>query len=78
MKRSTHPEAYDYMIKIGIPRKEVDDCLDAYGIGLWEAHADLRAAGKLPASAMLRESTEDNESSDDDIDDIMNSPINPD
>ena len=53
MKRSTHPEAYDWLIKCGDTPQEIEDMFDSLVIGIYNAHADLRAAGKLPASAMM-------------------------
>ena len=50
MKRTTHPEAYDWLIKLGDTPEEIEGYIDAYVIGIWEAHADLRAAGKLPGA----------------------------
>ncbi|MCL2621150.1 MAG: hypothetical protein FWD97_09485 [Defluviitaleaceae bacterium] len=61
MKRETHPEAYDWAIKIGITKEGIADAWDSYIIGLYDAHADLRAAGKLPASA-IQEPVENEES----------------
>ena len=52
MKRETHPEAYDWFIKIGDSPQEIAGYIDEYCIGIYNAHADLRAAGKLPASAI--------------------------
>ena len=56
MNRETHPEAYDWLIKCGDTPEEIEGYWDSYAIGVWDAHADLRAAGKLPASAYLNES----------------------
>ena len=49
MKRATHPEAYDYFLKMGDTPEQIADYWDSYVIGVYDAHADLRAAGKLPA-----------------------------
>jgi len=62
MKRETHPEAYDWLIICGDTPEEIDGYIDEYAIGVWRAHADLRAAGKLPASAYVKKSLEDDES----------------
>ena len=62
MKRSTHPEAYDYFIKMGDTPEQMEGYWASYVIGVWEAHADLRAAGKLPA--VMLESVEVDESYD--------------
>ncbi len=51
MKRSTHPEAYDYVVILEGSTKIVDDMLDKLVIGIWEAHADIRA-GKQGLGAM--------------------------
>ena len=43
MKRSTHPEAYDYYLRAFETTPEiVDDMLDKLVIGIWEGHADIR------------------------------------
>jgi len=52
MKKEHHPEAYDWAIKCGMSENEIGSAWTGYIIGLYDAHADLRAAGKLPASAM--------------------------
>ncbi|MCL2621333.1 MAG: DpnD/PcfM family protein [Defluviitaleaceae bacterium] len=52
MKRETHPDAYDWLIICGHTPEEINDMLDSLVIGIYDAHADLRAAGKLPASAI--------------------------
>jgi hypothetical protein len=57
MKRSTHPEAYDWLIKCGDTPQEIEGYIDSYAIGIYHAHADLRKAGKLPASALIKEAT---------------------
>lgn len=91
MKRSTHPEAYDYFIKMGDTPQQIAGYIEEFVIGVWEAHADLRAAGKLPA--IMLESTEADESYDPSVitdeelemfreavesinDDLMSTPIN--
>ena len=62
MKRETHPEAYDWQLLCGRTKEQIEGAFDELVIGIWEAHADLRAAGKLPASAYAyKESTEDDE-----------------
>jgi len=66
MKRSKHPEAYDWAILCGKTPEQVEGALDSVVIGLWNAHADLRAEGKLPASAIPKE----------DADKIIESVIN--
>ena len=48
MKRDTHPEAYDYFIKMGDTPQQIEGYLDSLVIGIYDAHADLRAEGKLP------------------------------
>jgi hypothetical protein len=55
MQRETHPEAYDWLIICGDTPQEIEGYIDSYAIGIYHAHADLRKAGKLPASAMLNE-----------------------
>jgi len=62
MKRSTHPEAYDYFIKMGDTPQQIAGYFDSLVIGIYNAHADLRAAGKLPA--VMLESVEADESYD--------------
>ena len=53
MERKTHPEAYDYMVKLEGSSTAVDDMLDSLVIGIWEGHADIRA-GK-PGLGMMVE-----------------------
>jgi hypothetical protein len=55
MQRSTHPEAYDWLIKCGDTPQVIEGMLDSLVIGIYHAHADLRKAGKLPASALIKE-----------------------
>jgi len=52
VKREAHPKAYDWAIMCGYTHGEIADCWDSHIIGLYNAHADLRATGKLPASAI--------------------------
>ena len=48
MRRSTHPEAYDYYLKaFETTSKIVDGMLGELVIGIWEAHADIRAGNPL-------------------------------
>jgi hypothetical protein len=56
MKRLTHPDAYDWGIKIGFTSDELAGMFDSLVIGIYNAHADLRKAGKLPSSAILESS----------------------
>lgn len=63
MQRTVHPDAYDWALRIGITPNEIAGCFDSFIIGIYDAHADLRAEGRLPASAML-ESVEVDESYD--------------
>ena len=62
MKRETHPEAYDYFIKMGDTPEQIAGYWDSHVIGVYDAHADLRAAGKLPA--IMLEAVEVDESYD--------------
>ena len=62
MMRSIHPDAYDWFIKMGDTPKQIAGYIDEFVIGVYDAHADLRAEGKLPA--IMFESVETDESYD--------------
>jgi hypothetical protein len=54
MKRSVHPEAYDYLVQLEGSRKIVDNMIEELVIGIWEAHADIRE-GKPVLGGMMVE-----------------------
>jgi hypothetical protein len=53
MKRSVHPEAYDYHVNaLETPPKIVDGMIEEIVIGIWEGNADIRE-GKPVGGGMM-------------------------
>jgi len=54
MKRSTHPEAYDYYIReFDVTPQIVDGMIDDLVIGIWEAHEDIRTGKPSKGGGMM-------------------------